>query len=184
MPILLRRICCDIFGRWDISIREPWRVPRSRMIIPAEIERVYRALATGASGGGGGVLVILDQDDDQDAAALARSVAAPMVDRAPLEVVVACREYQAWFLGGVESLRTHPSVRDDARFVGDPESPRDAKGRLEGLMHEPYRETLHQPRFSKLLSIENARLRCPSFDHLVEATGRLLSEHRDSGSLG
>ncbi len=41
---------------------------------------------------------------------------------------------RAWFLGGIESLRPHRSVRDDARFDSDPEAPRDAKGRLRQLM--------------------------------------------------
>lgn len=172
--ILLRRICGEVFGRWDVEIRQPWRLPRSKMTMPGEVGRVYRALAAGLSGGDGGVIVVLDQDDDQDLRRLVGEVAAPMLGMAELRVVVACREYEAWFLGGIESLRTHRSIRDDAHFDSDPEAPRDAKGRLRQLMHEPYRETLHQPAFSELLSIEEARRRCPSFDYLVRAVGGLI----------
>lgn len=82
-----------------------------------------------------------------------------MAGMAALRVVVARREYEAWFLGGIESLRVHRSVRDDASFDSDPEAPRDAKGRLRQLGTEPYRETLHQPAFAELLSIGAARQR-------------------------
>ncbi len=174
IPILLRRICAEIFGRWDILIREPWRLPRSKMVIPAEIRRVYYPLSKGAVGGPGAIVVVLDQDDDHDISELVDRVSEPMADMADLRVVVACREYEAWFLGGIESLRVHRSVRDDASFDSDPEAPRDAKGRLRQLMNEPYRETLHQPAFTELLSIGAARQRCPSFDHLVQAVGELI----------
>lgn len=176
IPILLRRICREGFGRWDILIREPWRLPRSKMVIPVEIGRVYYPLSKGAADGAGAVIVVLDQDDDQDISRLVGEVSAPMAGMADLRVVVACREYEAWFLGGIESLRPHRSVRDDARFDSDPEAPRDAKGRLRQLMHEPYRETLHQPAFSELLSLDDARLRCPSFAHLVRSVGELIGE--------
>lgn len=38
-------------------------------------------------------------------------------------------------------LRRNHSVCDDAVYKGDPESSRDAKGALSGLITEPYRET-------------------------------------------
>ena len=94
------------------------------MTIHTEIGRVYRALARGLAAGGGGVIVVLDQDDDTDISRLVDEVSAPMAGMADLRVVVACREYEAWFPGGIESLRIHPSVRDDARFDSDPEAPR------------------------------------------------------------
>ena len=143
------------------------------MTIPDEIGRVYRALARGLATDGA-VIVLLDQDDDVDLARLVADVSAPMAGMAELRVVVACREYEAWFLGSIESLRLHSGVRDDASFGGDPEAPRDAKGRLRQLMHEPYRETLHQPAFSELLALDEARRRCPSFDFLVRAIGELI----------
>lgn len=172
--ILLRRVCGEVYSRWDVEIRQPWRLPRSQMTIHTEIGRVYRALARGLAAGGGGVIMVLDQDDDTDISRLVDEVSAPMAGMADLRVVVACREYEAWFLGGIESLRIHPSVRDDARFDSDPEAPRDAKGRLRQLMHESYRETRHQPAFSELLAIDATRRRCPSFDHLVRAVGQLI----------
>lgn len=174
IPILLRRICGELFNRYDIMVRSPWRVPRSKIVKAHEIDRVYTALARGAEGGRGAVIVILDQDDDTDLAELRSVVATPMAAKAPIEVVVASREYEAWFLGAVESLRSHRSVRNDAHFDGDPEAPRNAKGRLEAVMLESYRETIHQSAFSDVMNLHDARNRCPSFAYLVDAVGRLL----------
>jgi hypothetical protein len=179
VPILLRRICQEVYGRFDVTIRHPWRLPRSKMVIPSEIARVYQVLAQGASGTGA-VIVILDQDDDADVPDLAQRVRGPMGDMAPIQVVVARREFEAWFLGGAVSLRAHRSVYDDASFVGDPQAPRDAKGRMMTIMHERYRETLHQPAFSQILSIELARRRCSSFEHLVGAVGHLIADSAGS----
>jgi hypothetical protein len=47
-------------------------------------------------------------------------------------------------------------------------------------MHERYRETLHQPAFSQILSIELARRRCSSFEHLVGAVGHLIADSAGS----
>lgn len=83
------------------------------------------------------------------------------------------REYEAWFLASLGSLRAHRSVRSDAIYHKDPESPRDAKGELGSLMLEKYRETIHQPAFSALLDIGESRS-CPSFDDFVRKLGILL----------
>ncbi len=92
---------------------------------------------------------------------------------APVEVAVAVREFESWFLGSIESLRRHDSVRDDASYDGDPERPRGAKELLSSQMVHPYRETLHQPAFAALIDLRQAQ-RVPSFAHLVRCVGRLV----------
>jgi hypothetical protein len=180
LPVLLRRICGEVYDFWGVTVRTPWRLPRGKMVKSHEIGRVYTALASGAASGNAGILVLLDQDDDVDAAVLAAQVAEPMQGRAPLEVIVAAREFEAWFLGSIESLRGHGSVRPDAAYDGDPEAPRDAKGRLESRMTESYRETLHQTIFASLMSIDQSRASCPSFEVLVRAVGRLIGKRDQS----
>ncbi|WP_327038984.1 DUF4276 family protein [Micromonospora maris] len=119
----------------------------------------------------GGVLVVADADDD-DPSELATKIEVA-ANREGISVAIAVREYEAWFLASIESLRTHRSVHDDARFEGDPELPRDAKSRLEAQMVEKYRETIHQPAFSAIMNIDQAR-KCASFERLVAQVGRLL----------
>jgi len=122
----------------------------------------------------GGVLVLLDADDDDpDELAhrldddIAAHASGKIAGRA--RVTVAVREFEAWFLGGIESLRSHRSVDNDASYDGNPEEPRDAKGRLSDRMMEPYQETIHQVAFSALVDLEDVAQRCPSFIRFQEA---------------
>jgi hypothetical protein len=121
--------------------------------------------------GAGGVLVLADADDDCPVtlAEQLREAAKPTA----IEVAIAVREFEAWFLGGIGGLRSHGSVRDDATYQGNPEEPRGAKGALGGLMTEPYRETLHQPAFAARMDIAQAQ-QVRSFKHLVQCVGRLV----------
>lgn len=98
-----------------------------------------------------------------------REAAKPSV----IEVAIAVREFEAWFLAGVAGLRSHRSVRDDAAYDGDPEAPRDAKGVLSGIMSEPYRAALHQPSFAAIMDLHQAE-RVRSFARLVSCVSRLL----------
>src|SRR2546426_7135782 len=45
----------------------------------------------------------------------------------PCAVVLAHREYEAWFLASLESLRGRRGIRGDAEAHPDPEEPRDRK---------------------------------------------------------
>src|SRR5690606_5646988 len=119
----------------------------------------------------GGVLVIADADDDcaVELAQQLREAVAPT----PIEVAFAVREFEAWFLGAIESLRAHRAVRDMATFVGDAERFGGAKGGLARLMPVSYRETLPQPAFAAFMVLASAR-RVRSFEHLVGCVGRLL----------
>lgn len=131
---------------------------------------------------GGGVLVLVDADEDDPVELRGELLSAISEDqRSEARVVVAVKEYEAWFLAGIESLREHRSVKATAAYDGDPEEPANAKQRLSALMTEPYQETIHQVAFSSLLDIETARQRSQSlqiFVTEVEALsfGRRLGE--------
>jgi hypothetical protein len=86
-----------------------------------------------------------------------------------VEMVIAWREYEAWLLAAVDSLHAHPAVRDDARTPADPEGNRGAKGRLESLMLESYKETLHQAKFSAQIDLKMAQANSRSFRRMVHA---------------
>lgn len=180
VPELLRRIARELLGL-EIECLRPHRVPRPKIPRPLELGRAVRLQGARVGGGPGGVLVLLDADDD-DPARLRQEVQSIADDEAPgvAVVVVAVREFEAWFLAAAESLRPHRSVRGDAAFAGDPESPRDAKGELQRLMTEAYGEVRHQVAFCALLDLDAARERSPSFAELVEAVSHMT---RVSGSI-
>lgn len=142
------------------------------MLEPKVIRAVYERFA--AQGAVTGVLVLLDADDDcpRD---LAHTVGNALGNRwgPGAEVVAANREYEAWFLAGIESLRGHPSIRADASYPDDPEQPRGAKERLKAMMTESYRETVHQVAFSAMVDLTAVYERSRSFRRLCSAVEAL-----------
>lgn len=154
VQLLVRRIAeeSDVYV---VSVRHPQRVPRSQM----NSDALDRAVA--AHRDSDLVIVLLDgDDDDPDAlrsALIERSRAASSI------VAIAVKEYEAWLLAGISSLRGAGSVADDATFYEDPELPRDAKGALQQMMTEKYRETLHQAKLTAQVDLDLVAQRSPSF---------------------
>ena len=177
VPVLLRRLVNAAKAGNEVRIDQPIRCNRGQLVKEAELKKRVRLARLRKDCGA--VLIIFDSDDDCPVE-LAAKVREWAVDVAgPVcEVVLAKREYEAWFLATVESLRTHRSVRSDAQSHPDPESPRDAKGILEAKLHVSYGETLHQPAFSAIFCMATAYTRCRSFRKLISSFGRLM------GSLG
>ena len=124
------------------------------------------------------VLIMFDGDGDCPAEL------APRVHRwakeaaggVPCEVVLPHREYEAWFLAAIESLRGNRGIKSDAPPHPDPEAPRGAKAALEARMHASasYLATMHQPAFSARFSMAAAHARCRSFRKLTKSFGDLL----------
>jgi hypothetical protein len=87
------------------------------------------------------------------------------------------REYEAWFLASIESLRGHRGIRADAESHPQPEEPRGAKGQLEQRMAEgkSYHETADQPALTALFDMQPTYARCRSFRHLVKVFGELAT---------
>lgn len=171
-PELLRRIAREIYGL-EIDVQKPHRVARSSMT-KGDLGRAVR-LHSGRVARRGAIIVLADADDD-DPEVLRGELQVLSDDAAPgaAVVVVAVREYEAWFLAGIESLRGHRTVRDDAVYVSDPETKRGCKEALSELMAEPYDPIRHQTAFSAIVDIESACERSPSFRRLVEAIGGAL----------
>ena len=162
LPVLLRRL--GLF----VPVARPFRVKRQRVVKEGELERAVQ-VAVAARENPSAVLVLLDADDDCPAtlgpALLARCRA---VTALPVSVVLAMRELEAWFLGGVESLRGHRGIAADASWETDPEAPRGAKERLESLMPgRSYLDTDDQPALMAAFDVAMARARCPSLDKLM-----------------
>lgn len=160
IPVLMRRM--------NVAVLKPYRVKRNLVVKPGELERTLEG-ALAQRPGASCVLILLDADDDCAATLgpelLARASA---VTRLPISVVFAVRELEAWFLGGLESLRGHRGVDALAAYPEDPEQPRGAKERLRAFMKgKTYVDTDDQPALMAALDIHAARTRCPSLDKLL-----------------
>lgn len=183
VPILLRRIARTIDPGLDPEIQRPIRIPASKLKQPGEIERAVE-LAANKLGGYGGVFVILDCDDGCPAAegpALLERARAARSD-IPVSVVLAKREFEAWFLAAAESLRGHRGLPMDLEAPAEPEATRDAKGWLTARMPEgrTYSATEDQAAFTAIFSLEAARL-AGSFDKCFREILHMLERLRSSG---
>lgn len=172
---LITRIGVEFHQTW-IDVAQPFRLDSAKMRKPDELAKAIRVQAARVQDRGG-VLVLRDGDDKdiQCPVQLASELSPqPGLVAVSVQTVIAFREHEAWFLAAAESLRDHPSVRDDARSPADPESKRDAKHQLESLMCESYKETLHQARFSALIDLAAAAEKSRSFRRLIHAIELLL----------
>jgi hypothetical protein len=88
---------------------------------------------------------------------------------------MANREYEAWLLGSITSLRGKGSIVPDAMEHPDPEAPRDAKGELEQRMswNASYSPTVDQAALTAHLDLPSVYRSCRSFRKLVSAFGVL-----------
>lgn len=172
-PVLLRRFA-NVANVTDVSINRPIRQSRGKLTKQSELTKaVRRALQLGCDA----VIIIFDGDDDCPAELGPRvhqwAVSASSV---PCEVIIAHREYEAWFLASIESLRGIRGIRSDAESHPNPETPRAAKERLARSMQtgRSYTETQDQPAFSEVFSMADAYYKCRSFRKLTSAFGSLL----------
>lgn len=169
VPLLLRRL-----GEWlspDVpaTIMQPIRVRRDRFLNREEEFRRHLLLAAAKAGDDGWILVLLDADDDCPAELGPRTLerARGIVPHRAVSVVLANREYEAWFLAAAESLHGKRGFGFEKPAAFEPERLRNAKGWLgERMTGGKYRETTDQPAFSALMDLSQARTLSRSFRKL------------------
>ena len=96
----------------------------------------------------------------------------------PVAVVLAHREYEAWFLASLETIAPDAvDLPSDATFPGDPEAPRGCKERLTGMMPSGkiYRETTHQAEYTGRIDFDLAQERSRSFRRLLHAIDQITA---------
>ncbi len=176
VPVLLRRIFAEL-GATDVDVLPPWRLPRSSMLnAPSERARVGRAARLKA-GPGGLVLMLLDADDDLPCALGPRlSEVIAQEAAGPATCVVATREFEAWFLAGVETLSGVRGLPARLEAPPDPERIRDAKGWFTERMAPArrYAPPTDQPAFAARFDLVRARERSRSLDKLYRELQRWL----------
>jgi hypothetical protein len=169
VPVLIRRLLAE-FGRYEVRIARPVRVKRYKVVRPGELERAFE-LARRRTEGCDAILLLLDADDD-----CPKEVVPGLMERArdavaglPVAVVLAKSEFEAWFVGSLESLRGVRCVTETAISPESPEDIRDAKGYLSRQMTpgRRYVEVDDQPALAESFDLALTRQRCPSFDKFI-----------------
>ena len=160
----MRRLLAE-YGRYEIEIARPVRVKRYQVVRPGELERAFE-LARRRLEGCDALLLLLDADDD-----CPKEIAPGLVERAQ------SAEFEAWFVGSLESLRGVRGIIETAASPRKPEDIRDAKGYLSRQMTpgRRYVEVDDQPAFAERFDLESARQHCPSFDKFVRDVQGILA---------
>lgn len=169
LPILLRRINQWLTPEVYVDVGYPIRVRRDRFINREDEFRRHLSLAAGKCGENGWVLMLFDADDDCPATMAGEILqrAKGIVPHRNVSVVLANREYEAWFIAAAESLQGHRGFHFDPADNIHPERPRDAKGWIrERKADRSYGETTDQPAFTALIDLQQAFDRSRSFRKL------------------
>ncbi|RZL92993.1 MAG: DUF4276 family protein [Variovorax sp.] len=159
LPVLLRRLAEWKTPEIPLRISTPIRVYKGRFLNKEEEFRRHLLLAAAKTGDDGWVLVLLDADDDCPAerGALILERARQMIPHRPVSVVLANREYEAWFIAAASSLDGQRGFSLEAEAnPADAESPRNAKGWMARRMPTGYNETTDQPAFSARIDLQLA----------------------------
>lgn len=178
VPILIRRIAHDIDVGFEPKVLQPLRVPASRLMKEGEIERSVTFVAQKLQGRGG-IIVIIDCDWDggcpaQDGPVLLERAKVVRKD-IPISIILAKKEFEAWFLASAVSLRGKRGLPIDLVPPNEPEAIRGAKEWLSNKMSlgRNYTETTDQPAFTALFDMDIART-CDSFDKCYRDIKQML----------
>lgn len=184
--ILIRRIAAEYDAALALEVRPPLRVPKSRLLKPGELERTVE-FAFRKAGRDGAVFVLLDSDDDCPAELAPNVMHRALATRndLPLGVVLAKREYEAWFLAAASSLQGQRGLNDSLLPPDEPEAIRGAKEwRNRNMMPgSRYGEVLDQPALTAVFDLAAAR-RADSFDKCYREIVRLLAEFKQQEARG
>ncbi len=176
VPLLLRRLW-DEAQAWRLEVGRPHRKRRTQLVKMDSLQSAVRV--AGLREDCAGILVLFDADDDcpGELAPVLERWAREAAGGRPCAVVMAKREYEAWFLSSIEALRGRVGVLPEAVSHPDPEMPRDAKGELERRMSRgaSYSASVDQAAMTAHLDLEGAYRRCRSFRKLVSAFGKLAA---------
>lgn len=175
LPLLLRRLTDWLAPGHYLDVQTPIRVRRDSFLNRDNEFRRHLLLAAAKCGNDGRILVLLDSDDNCPAALGANILhrAQEYVPHRPISVVLANREYEAWFIAAAQSLDGCRGFAFDPNDTTDPEFPRDAKGWIRAHMtNRSYGETTDQPAFTALMDLQQAFDRSRSFRKLCRELGR------------
>lgn len=160
VPILLRRLWAALGKHQPLHINEPLRVKIGSFLQSEEYFQRYVELAARKvkAHPAGGILILLDCEDEcagELGPHIVRQAARYRRDVNVL-VVLACREYETWFLTAARSLRRIGGLPPDLTPPMEPEKIRGAKEWLRDRLPYGYEAVEHQPLFTHHMNLQEA----------------------------
>ena len=167
VPVLLRRLAVEL-GVPQAQFGRPIRRTRSQLVQRQDLDHAL-ALAR-LQRNCEAVFILFDADDlcPKTEANPLRDLVRELARDLPVSLVVANREYEAWFLASQETLGA------SRPYPHDPDLKRGAKEELERRLGIYYDERADQPKFSARLDFRLTYERSRSFKKLVQEFHRLL----------
>jgi hypothetical protein len=172
LPVLLRRLHPWLAPEAVVELANPIRVRKDRFLNKEDEFSRMVTLARNMAGEAGACLILLDADDDcpkalaGDIQARARQI----LGSRKLAVVIANREYEAWFIAGATSIAAHRKVSLAGVQLPPAESRRDAKGWVRAhLCHGLYGEITDQAKMTATMDLDAAHAGSRSFRKLCTA---------------
>jgi hypothetical protein len=177
LPVLLRRLSEWLTPNDYIHVGRPIRVRRDQFLNRADVFERQLRLAAGLCADEGWILILLDADDDcpMELSQIIKTRAASIVPNHFVSVVLANREYEAWFIASAEAL---DGCRDFVCPLNIPnaEAVRAAKQWISAQIRSgAYREVLDQPAFSAGIDLERAHANSRSFRKLCSDWRRAIN---------
>lgn len=171
LPILLRRLAAELTPAALVNPLLPIRVRRDRFLNKEDEFRRQLLLAAAKSGEHGWILIVLDADDD-----CPKMLGIDIYRRAQqyiphrnMSVVLANREFEAWFIAAAPSLHGVRGFSVAPQEKIEAETLRNAKGWMrEHMQGGNYSEIRDQPAFTAKLDIQQARHNSRSFRKLCK----------------
>jgi hypothetical protein len=187
VPVLIRKIARQIDPGFVPRVLPPLRAPASLIRCQGGIERSV-IFAASKLQRKGGIIVIVDCDWDNgcpatDGPKLLKR-AQHVCNDMPISVILAKKEFEAWFLAAAESLRGQRGLPIDLEPPATPENIRGAKEWLSEKMYpgRSYVATTDQSAFTELFDMDVAR-RADSFDKCYRDIHQMLVTLKNGASL-
>ena len=179
LPVLLRRIVREVRPGTAVDFGRPFRIPVGSMKTGDGLERAINRLALDKISD---ILVLVDADDD-----CPMKLAVGLAERARecradlrVSVVVANKEYEAWFLAAAESIAGQRGLPVNLAPPPDAEAIRDAKRWLTQKLpgSDKYSPTIDQQPLSQVFDLKLAHKRSRSFRNCGPRSGRSSTPSR------
>jgi hypothetical protein len=173
-PTLVRRLIYEL-GVYTVGVKGRARFcPRNRMIASEsffknEFDNVRADPEATA------LLYLFDADDDCARHHILRmnQWADEAAAGIPWGIIMVTREYEAWFLAAIESLRGQRGIPLDATYPDNPELKRDAKGEMRRFL-PTYSPTVDQTGLSAIIDLQMAYRNASTFRKLVDRVCGIL----------
>lgn len=176
VPALIRRIVQNIDPTVDLVIPRAFRHSSGSILRTGGLERAIDAVAELYPAHS--VLVLIDSDDScpKDLGSELKARVSKSRPDLAVSVVLAHREYEAWFLAAAESLAGRRNLPPDLAPPANPEEVRDAKGWLSRQMTAAsrYSPTQDQAALTSIFDLQLALSRSRSFRKLWKEIERVM----------